>query len=103
VISQIEHSVLAPSADDRARRADSLAPGTTSAPFFYKVGYSLVRLDRREPAREKSFEEAGAEVSSAFQDYESKRLETEWLGRIRQEHPVVVNKEVLNNAFAPAK
>jgi hypothetical protein len=67
------------------------------------VGYSLVRLDRREPAREKSFEEAGAEVSSAFQDYESKRLETEWLGSIRQEHPVVVHKEVLKNAFAPAK
>ncbi len=103
VISQIERSVLAPSADDRARRADSLAPGTVSAPFSYKVGYSLVRLDRREAAREKSFEEAGAEVSSAFQDYESKRLEAEWLARIRQEHPVVENKEVLKNAFAPEK
>ena len=103
VISQLEQTILAPAADDRARRADSLAPGTASAPFFYKVAYSIVRLDRREPARQKSFEEAGAEVSSAFQDYESKRLEAEWLGRIRQQHPVVVNKEVLKDAFTPAK
>jgi len=103
VISPLEHALLAPAADDRARRADSLAPGTASAPFFYKVAYSIVRLDRREPARQKSFEEAGAEVSSAFQDYESKRLETEWLARIKQQHPVVVHKEVLKNAFAPAK
>jgi peptidyl-prolyl cis-trans isomerase SurA len=103
VISPLEQALLAPAADDRARRADSLAPGTVSAPFFYKVAYSIVRLDRREPARQKSFEEAGAEVSSAFQDYESKRLETEWLARIKQQHPVAVNKEVLKNAFAPAK
>jgi peptidyl-prolyl cis-trans isomerase SurA len=103
VISRIEQDVLPPASDDRARRADSLAPGAVSAPFFYKVGYSIVRLDRREPARQKTFEEAGAEVSSAFQDYESKRLETEWLGRIRQAYPVVVNKEVLKNAFTPAK
>jgi peptidyl-prolyl cis-trans isomerase SurA len=103
VISPLEQALLAPAADDRARRADSLAPGTVSAPFFYKVAYSIVRLDRRDPARQKSFEEAGAEVSSAFQDYESKRLETEWLARIKQQHPVVVHKEVLNNAFAPAK
>jgi peptidyl-prolyl cis-trans isomerase SurA len=103
VVSPLEQALLAPASDDRARRADSLAPGAASAPFSYKVAFSIVRLDRREPARQKSFEEAGAEVSSAFQDHESKRLETEWLGRIRQQHPVVINKEALKNAFAPAK
>ncbi len=101
VISPLEEHLLAPETDERARRADSLSTGAVSAPFFMKVSFSLVRLDGRESARLKTFEEAGAEVSSAFQDYEAKRLESEWLSRIRQQHPVVEYRENLGKAFAP--
>ena len=59
-----------------------------------------MRFERREPTRRKSYEEAGAEVSSLFQDYEAKRLEKEWLDRVEKTHPVVVNKEALRQAFA---
>ncbi len=100
VINAPETAVLAPAADERAGRADSLKIGEVSAPFPSKVGFAMVRLDRREPARRKAFEEAGAEVSSAFQDYEAKRLEKEWLDRVEKAHPVVVNKEALRQAFA---
>lgn len=101
VISPLEQHLLAPEADERARYADSLAPGSVSVPFFFKVGYSLVRLEGRDPARHKTFDEAGAEVSSSFQDYEAKRLESEWLNRVRREHPVVEYRENLGKAFAP--
>ena len=100
VINTLETAILAPAADERAARADSLKIGEVTAPFPYKVGFSIVRLDRREPTRRKAFEEAGAEVSSAFQDYEAKRLEKEWLDRVEKAHPVVVNKEALRQAFA---
>jgi peptidyl-prolyl cis-trans isomerase SurA len=100
VINTLESIILAPAADERAARADSLKMQEVSAPFPYKVGFSLVRLDRRELARRKSFEEAGAEVSSLLQDYEAKRLEKEWLDRVEKSHPVVVNKEALRQAFA---
>jgi peptidyl-prolyl cis-trans isomerase SurA len=100
VINSLEMAVLAPSADERAARADSLKPLEVSEPFPYKVGFSIVRFERREPARRKSFEEAGAEVSSQFQDYEAKRLEKVWLDRVEKTHPVVVNKEALRQAFA---
>ena len=99
----IETSILAPGSDERAQRADSLSPGGVTSPFFYKVGYSIVRLDGREKSREKTFEEAGSEISSTYQDFESKRLESEWLDGLRKEYPVVENKEVLKDAFAPTK
>jgi hypothetical protein len=61
-----------------------------------------VRLNARENARRKTFEEAGPELSSAYQDYESKRLESDWLAQLRQKYPVVEYKPILKNAFAPA-
>jgi peptidyl-prolyl cis-trans isomerase SurA len=99
VLGTIERAVLAPSTDERAKNADGLAPGNISDPFGFRGTYSIVRLNKRDPARQKTFEEAGGEVSSAFQEAESKRLETEWLQGLRQRYPVVEHKEVLKNAF----
>ncbi len=96
----LDRAILAPAADERAKRADSLAIGGTSIPFRTKTGFSVVRKDSAAPARQKTFEEAGPEVSSAFQDYESKRLETEWLNSIKRYAPVSEHKELLKNAFA---
>jgi hypothetical protein len=103
VVSAIERQLLAPAADERARRADSLAVGAASVPFSHKVTYSIVRLDAREPSRQKTFEEASAEVSSHYQDYESKRLEKEWMDGVAQRHPVMLYKESLRQAFAPSE
>jgi peptidyl-prolyl cis-trans isomerase SurA len=94
-------AVLPAATDDRTKRADSLSVGGTSPPFLFGGYYCLVRLNGRENARRKTFEEAGADLSSAYQDHESKRLETEWLGRLRKDFPVVTNAPVLKNAFVP--
>lgn len=99
VIASLDTAIAAPGADERAKHADSLAVGGYSLPFFYKVAHSVVRKDGVEPARQKTFEEAGAEVSSAFQEYESKRLESEWLNRVKNYAPVIEHKELLKNAF----
>jgi len=101
VIGAVEHSVLPVDTDERTALADSLSVGATSAPFQSQGAVHLIRLNKREPARDKSFEEAGTEVSSAFQEYESKRLEQTWLQELRLTNPVVEYKEVLKNAFAP--
>jgi peptidyl-prolyl cis-trans isomerase SurA len=103
VFGRPETVVFAPSADDRARHADSLEPGGISAPFQHKVGWTIVRLNAREPARLKTFEEATAEISSAFQDFEAKRLETAWIDGIRARNPVMEYKQELPKAFAPEK
>jgi len=58
-----------------------------------------VRLNGREKARPKTYEEAGPELASAYQDYESKRLESDWLAQLRREYPVVENRPALKDAF----
>ena len=102
IIGSIDKAVLAPAADDRAKKADSLAVGDISTPFFFRNGSSVLRLDGREPSRQKTFEEAGAEVSTSFQDYEAKRLEKEWIDGLKQKYPVTEHKESLKNAFTAA-
>jgi hypothetical protein len=61
-----------------------------------------VRLNAREKARRKTYEEAGPELSSAYQDYESKRLESDWLAQLSQKYLIVEFKPILKNAFVPA-
>ncbi len=100
VIGKVE-TVLSPiDQDERSRAANLLQPDGVSQPFRHKNGISIVRLLWREAARQKTFEEAGTEVSSAFQEYESKRLEAEWLKDLRSRYPVVEHKEVLSEAFS---
>jgi peptidyl-prolyl cis-trans isomerase SurA len=95
--------LLARDADERAKRADSLAPGAYTTPFSFKGQNLVAQLVRREAARQKTFEEAAPEVSTSFQDYEAKRLESVWIEGLKVDFPVVEHKEVLKNAFAPAR
>jgi peptidyl-prolyl cis-trans isomerase SurA len=99
----IELSLLPDTSDERSLRADSLSAGEFSKPFRHKTGVSIVQLKKKHPSRLKTFEEAGTEVSSAFQEYEARRLEDEWLTELRKRFPVVENREVLKHAFAPVE
>jgi peptidyl-prolyl cis-trans isomerase SurA len=103
VSGAITTSTLAPGADPRAQRADSLVLGATSEPFVHNTGTIVVRLDGREPARRKTFEEAAPEVATAFQDFESKRLEQQWLQELETKFPVTKHPEVLHQAFSAPK
>ena len=98
VIGAVEKTMVPVNADERAKRADSLSVGGYTAPFNSN-GVIIVRLNGRDAARQKTFDETGAEVSSLFQDLESKRLEAEWLDRLHREYPVVEHKELLKDAF----
>jgi len=99
-IGSVEHLLQPVTTDERTQKANTLKEGETSEPFLFRGNPTMVRLNKREPLRHKTYEEAGTEVSSAFQEYESKRLESEWLDGLRKRHPVVVFKEQLKNAFA---
>lgn len=103
VIGGIESKIQPTDADTRAEMAAGLAEGEVSAPFSYMNMPCIVRLNKREPARLKTFDEAGTELSSAFQEYESKRLEQEWLDSLRKQHPVVEYKEELAKAFGTTR
>jgi peptidyl-prolyl cis-trans isomerase SurA len=100
LLSGIENHILPVTGDERSMAANSLQDGEYTRPIKVRNAFSILRLNTREPARLKTFEEAGTEVSSAFQEYESKRLEREWLDGLRKRYRVVEYKESLKNAFA---
>ena len=86
--------------DESTKLGATLNVGEVSEPSPVEGGgYGIIKLVAREPARQKTYEEAGAEISNAFQDSQSKLLEQQWLDRVRQRYPVKQYKERLVDAF----
>ena len=83
-------------------RAWKMKEGEVSGFFPYENGFSIIKVISRDPARTKTFSEAGPEVSSAYQEAESKARESEWENTLRSNYPVKEFKEVLGNTAAPA-
>lgn len=102
-IGAIETQLQPVTTDERSMKADSLVVGSFSTPFNYRGNFTIIQSVKKDPLRRKTYTEANTEVSSAFQEYESKRLEKEWLDGLRKQYPVVEHKEALKYAFAPAK
>jgi peptidyl-prolyl cis-trans isomerase SurA len=73
--------------------------GEFSQPVSFSGGYSIFKLNDRQPARLKTFEEAKAEVSSTFQEMQSKKLEQEYLDSLDKRYKPVIYYEALNDAF----
>ncbi|HLX12000.1 MAG TPA: peptidylprolyl isomerase [Bacteroidota bacterium] len=84
--------------------ADSLKIGEISDPIeLENGGYSIIKPIAKHPSRPKTFEEAGAELSNAVQEDESKRLEKEWIDSLTVKYSVKEYKDRLSAAFAVAK
>ncbi len=86
--------------EELVKKSNSIkSVGDYSDVFRVKNGYSIVRLNGREPSRTKTYEEALPEVSSAFQEMESKRLETEYNNRLKEFYNPQYFYDELVNAF----
>jgi parvulin-like peptidyl-prolyl isomerase len=89
---------------DLSRKANTIEnPGDYSEPFQVSGGYSIIKLDQREPARLKTFDEARAEVSGIVQEMESKRLENEFLAILNNIYEPVIYYDELHKAFKPTE
>lgn len=95
-----DRGLLPVSTDTLTMAASKMAVDEISPPIEVEDGYSIIKVVEKKPAREKTFEEAGAEVSNVYQEYQSKRLERAWLDRIKAKHAVVAHKEKLREAFS---
>lgn len=73
--------------------------GDYTEPVPNQGGFSILRLDVRDPARLKTFEEAKAEVSGQYQEYESKRLENEYIDSLKKKYLPVIYYDELRSAF----
>jgi peptidyl-prolyl cis-trans isomerase SurA len=83
-----------------AKEANKLVkPGDVSKPFEFENAFSIVKLIKKETARLKSFDEAKAESASMLQDAESKRLETEYLNKLKNLYKPKLNYDELSKAY----
>jgi peptidyl-prolyl cis-trans isomerase SurA len=73
--------------------------GDYSNPFANAGGFSIVKLVAKEPSTVKTFEEAKAEVSGAFQESESRRLEQEYIDKLKNKYKAVIHYDNLEQAF----
>lgn len=73
--------------------------GTYTEPVVFSGGYSIFKLNERQPARIKTFEEAKAEVSGEYQELLSKKLENDYLTSLDNRYKPKMNYDNLQNAF----
>ncbi|MFA6541467.1 MAG: peptidyl-prolyl cis-trans isomerase, partial [Bacteroidota bacterium] len=99
---------LQPIGSELTKRAWDETSNDTTNYFPNDGGFSFIKVIQKDPAREKTFEEAQSELSGAFQESETKRIESAWYDSLKKKYPVVLNKEALAQTFsssqpAPAK
>lgn len=73
--------------------------GQISKPFKFQDGWSFVKLIRKDSARLKTFEEAKIEATSLLQELESKRLEDEYIAKLRNLYNPKIYYDELKKAF----
>ena len=86
--------------NDLTSRAWNMQLSDTTQYFPFEDGFSFIKPIQKDAAREKTFEEAASEISSAFQEYETKRLSDAWYENLKKKYPVQLNKEALAKTFA---
>ncbi len=68
-------------------------------PFDFQAGFSIVKVNRRAPIMQKSFEEARQEVASLYQDDLSNELRLEWVTELRKKYKLHINYPVIEEAW----
>lgn len=95
-----KYDIMSISNSDLARIAFDLEKeGDISDIYPNSGGFSIIRLDKKDPARIKTFEEAKAEVTGAFQEVESKRLENQYIESLKKKYNPVIYYDNLKKAF----
>lgn len=95
------HGLKSIEEDELAEMCWDMEVGWISQPILTDDGgYSIIKVNLKEPSHLKTFEEAGVEVSNTFQEYEQKRLEKEWLEKVKAKYPVQLFPEILQKAFS---
>lgn len=89
--------------NDLSKKASTMETDSVTAPFKYQGGWSIVKALGREGPRVKTFEEAGPELASSYQDVASKQREQEWIESLKKKYGLTINQEVLGEAFKSAK
>ncbi|MBS1903856.1 MAG: peptidylprolyl isomerase [Bacteroidetes bacterium] len=84
--------------NELSRKSFSLAVDDVCQPFSNQAGYSIVKMNRRVPLTQKSFQEARQEVASQYQDEMSNELRLKWVEELRTKYKRDINNAALEAA-----
>jgi len=94
------HGTIDPNTSALAKIAFSLEnSGDISEPFKFENGWSIIKLISKDYSRVKTYQEATAELSSNYQESESKRLEDNYLNGLNNLYHPQYYYEELRNAY----
>lgn len=86
--------------NDFYKEANKIADvGTFTKPEVFAGGYAIFKLNEREPARLKTYEEAKAEVSGEYQEMLSKKLENGYITSLEKRYKPEIYYNKLEDAF----
>jgi peptidyl-prolyl cis-trans isomerase SurA len=85
--------------NEMSKKAFSFTVDDVKEPFSFQSGFSIVKLNRRAPVAQKSFEESRQEVASLYQDDLSNELRLEWVNELRKKYKRQINTKVIEEAW----
>jgi|YelNatPaOPRAMG01_1025707.scaffolds.fasta_scaffold00662_20 peptidyl-prolyl cis-trans isomerase SurA len=98
--SNQEPQLVDVNSSDVAEKANSLQTvGSFSEPFIINGGYVIVKLLKKDSAHPKTYEEAKMEVSGQYQDMEIKKLENDYIERLKKLYKPEYYYDRLKEAF----
>jgi peptidyl-prolyl cis-trans isomerase SurA len=78
-----------------AKKAFTFVAEEIKEPFRFQAGYSIVRLNKRVSATQKTFDEARQEAGSQYQEAKSQELRKAWVEGLRKKY----NRQVMKDAL----
>ncbi len=84
---------------EMAARAFAMKVGEVSEPFKVGTGRAIIKVVEKIPSHQKSYEESIPEVSSLYQELESKKLENQYLKKLDLKYHPVIYYEKLKDVF----
>ncbi len=77
--------------------------GDILGPFPFEDGYSVVKVNKIEPRRTKTFEEAIPDFAPEYQEMMQKKLESKWMSRLREKFGVEIYEKELDKVVETLK
>jgi peptidyl-prolyl cis-trans isomerase SurA len=85
--------------NDLSQKASRLPVDSMTGFFQFQGGWSIIKVLAKDGSRVKTFEEAGPELASSYQEQASKLREQEWLDSLKQKYGVTMDNHQLEQAF----
>ncbi len=86
--------------NEMSKKAFSIGVDDVGQPFSFQSGYSIVKINRRVPITQKTFQEARQEVASQYQDDQSNELRQKWVQELRKKYKLELSFKPLEESYA---